>query len=391
MAIANFSAALRPTVIGRGWAPAAGVERGDIVDLNGAGRALAAALEAAERAAGCRVGQAIVATGGRELTATLRRGQLTLGRDPVTVTRKHATRAVNSIVQGGPEPGQEILHVIPRSFWLDGAHLVRNPLGMPAARLEVEAHVVAASSAAIRNVIRCVQDQGLEVRELVAAPLATAEASLTAQEREAGVLLVDLGMGSTGAVAFTQGTPAATALIPVGGQQITGDIAIVLRVSLRQAEQLKLSYGRAQAGNLPDQLVDVPDDEAIGLEPVSQRLLCDVIEARLEETFEQVMQAVAATGFAEPLPAGVVLAGGGASLPDVAAVARRLFGLPARAATVSVLGAPVAALAPSWGTAAGLLSWVQRGRPDLLPEGAARTTRANVGRLARLLRPLGGG
>lgn len=380
----------RLTVLGRGWVPAAGIERGDVVDLPAAGRALAAALEAAERTAGRRVGQAMVSIGGQSIRATQRRGQLTTGREPTRITRKHAARAVQSVVAAGADPGDEFVHVIPRRFWLDGQHVVRNPLGMPAGRLEVETHAIAADSAALRNALRCVQDQGLDVREVVVAPLAAAEALVSAQEREAGVILIDLGAATTGVLVYSQGTPAVTLSVPLGGRQVTGDVAMVLRVSMRQAERLKLSFGRAGAAAIPDQLLEVPDDEAIGVDPVSHRLLCDVIAARLEEIFEQVMRSIAETGFAEPLPAGVVLTGGGAALPDIDALARSMFALPARTAVVSLPGAE-GALAPSWATIAGLLHWLQRGQPDLLPEASGgRRAGSPVGRLMRQLLPLGG-
>ena len=391
VAIAGSEPGVRPTVYGTAWAPAAGVERGTIVDLPAASRSLAAALEAAERDAGCRVGEAIMALSGHCLQAEQRRGRLTLGREPVRITRKHASRAVNSVVAAGAEAGCEFVHVIPRRFWLDGQHLARNPLGMPAASLEVETHAISADSAALRNALRCVQDQGLDVKEVVAAPLAAGEALLTPQEREAGVLLLDLGAASTGVLVYTQGTPAVTLSVPLGGRQITGDIGMVLRVSLRQAERLKLSYGRAIAASIPDQLLEVPDDEAIGVDPVSHRLLCDVIEARMAEIFEHVMRAIAETGFAEPLPSGIVLTGGGAALPDADALAREQFALPARVATVRLSGDAAAAVAPSWASIAGLLHWLQRGQPDLLPEaGSARRAGSPVGRFVRQWLPLGG-
>jgi cell division protein FtsA len=391
VAIARCDPGSRPTVYGKGWAPAAGVERGTIVDLPAAGRAVAAALEAAERDAGCRVGQAIVAIGGQSIQAGQRRGQFTLGREPVRITRKHASRAVNSVVAAGAEAGYEFVHVIPRRFWLDGQHLVRNPLGMPASRLEVETHAISADSAVLRNALRCVQDQGLDVREVVVASLAASEALLTPQEREAGVILLDLGAACTGVLVYSQGTPAVTLSVPLGGRQVTSDIAMVLRVSLCQAERLKLSFGRAIGAAVSDQLLKVPDDELIGVDPISHRLLCEVIEARLEEVFEQVMQAIAETGFAEPLPSGIVLTGGGAALPDVDALARRMFALPARTAVVRLPGAGDGALAPSWASTVGLLHWLQRSRPDLLPEADnARRAGSPVGRLVRQLLPQGG-
>jgi len=166
---------------------------------------------------------------------------------------------------------------------------------------------------------------------------------------------------------------------------------MVLRVSLCQAERLKLSFGRAIGAAVSDQLLKVPDDELIGVDPISHRLLCEVIEARLEEVFEQVMQAIAETGFAEPLPSGIVLTGGGAALPDVDALARRMFALPARTAVVRLPGAGDGALAPSWASTVGLLHWLQRSRHDLLPEADnARRAGSPVGRLVRQLLPQGG-
>lgn len=392
VAIAAANPGGRVTVLGRGWVPAAGIERGDVVDLPAAGRALAAALEAAERTAGRHVGEAMVSIGGQSVRAAQRRGQLTTGREPTRITRKHAARAVQSVVAAGAGAGagDEFVHVIPRRFWLDEEHVVRNPLGMPAGRLEVETHAIAVDSAALRNALRSVQDQGLDVREVVVAPLAAAEALLSAQERDAGVILIDLGAATTGVLVYSQGTPAVTLSVPMGGRQVTGDVAMVLRVSLRQAERLKLSFGRAGAAAIPDRLLEVPDDEAIGVDPISHRLLCEVIAARLEEIFEQVMQSIAETGFAEPLPAGVVLTGGGAALPDIDALARRMFALPARTAVVRLPGAEEA-LAPSWATVAGLLHWLRRGQPDLLPEAVgSRRAGSPVGRLMRQLLPLGG-
>jgi cell division protein FtsA len=260
----------------------------------------------------------------------------------------------------------DILHVLPRTYTLDGQQGVADPIGMIGTRLEVEAHVVSGSTTAIHNVRRAMERAGVEIDELVPEPLAAAEAVLTAAEREMGVALVDIGAGTTDLAVYLEDAIWHTAVLPIGGNHLTNDLSIVLQVPFESAEQLKIAWGRA----LPDPALDPTDegDDRLQVEgfegtprTVSRRTAQEVIEARLEQLLQLVQKELRASGYDGALPGGLVFTGGGALLPDLADLARQVTGLRARIGSPRRLAGLGDSLnGPAFATGVGLARWALR-------------------------------
>jgi cell division protein FtsA len=256
-------------------------------------------------------------------------------------------------------PDRQMIHAISRGFWVDNEPRVRNPVGLSASRIAVDTHVVTASRNLIDNVVRCVERAGLTVAELVAQPLATADAVLTEEEEELGVLLVDVGGGTTDIAVFLDGSIVFTGAVPVAGHYITHDIAVAFGVTHPQAEQLKLTYGRAnQWTSVDDELLPLEE----GAEPTaSRRFLQEVIRARAREMFELVAQAVEGAECRWPPPGGTVITGGGSLLAGITSVAQSALGCRARLGRPRVATGPIELLeTPSLATGVGLVYYGQK-------------------------------
>jgi cell division protein FtsA len=251
---------------------------------------------------------------------------------------------------------------------VDGQEGVMNPLGMSAVRLEVSTHIVTASATAVQNLTKCVTAAGVKIDELVAGGLASAEAVLSATERDLGVAVADIGAGTTELTLFADGSPFHTAVLPVGGANVTNDIAIGLKTSLQVAESLKIDHGTCDVAGLdPDEVINVTvlGDEAG--RTVERMEVCRIIEARMRETYEMLRTEIlaAAPGL---LPAGLVLTGGGAQLGGAAVLGREILEMPVRVAAPTEVGGLVdGIMEPAYSTAIGLLLWGARhlGAADL--------------------------
>jgi cell division protein FtsA len=279
--------------------------------------------------------------------------------------------------------------VIPRGFVVDGQPGVRDPIGMSAVRLEVEAHIVTASSTSVQNLTKCVQRAGVEVDELVLSSLATAEAVLSNEDRDLGVALVDIGGDTTDIAIFQEGSIAHAATIPMGGRSISSDLGIGLRLVPEAAESLKLRSGSALPLEVdPDQVVQITsigEDVAHG---VTRRKIAEIIQFRVDEIFEFVHREIATAGAASRLQAGLVLTGGGSLLPGIAKAARDQLGMSARVIAPRGLGGLTDTIAtPPYAAASGLLVWGSR-RWNVVEERAPRQLDAFPFRLARLFRGL---
>jgi len=254
---------------------------------------------------------------------------------------------------------REILHVIPRGFAVDGDDGVRDPVGMQAYRLEVEAHIVTGSTASIRNLIKSVQDAGIQIDALVLEPLASGEAVLTDIEREMGVVLVDIGGGTTDIAIFIEGSIWHAVVLPTGGEQITNDIAVGLRMPYNMAEATKIKYGHALSQSIiAEEMVKAELFGEDGQQQIPRQFLAEIIEARTEEIFELVLKEIKRSGYDGLLPAGVVLCGGTAQLPGIRDLARNVLNLPVRIGEPKNLRGLVDTLqSPAFATTVGLLEW----------------------------------
>jgi cell division protein FtsA len=349
-------------VIGIGQAPADGLRKGVVIDIDRTVHSVAAAVEAAERMSGLKVRSAFVGISGGHVSSQNSRGMVAVAGSRRDVVKEDTVRALDAARAISIPNTREILHVIPRGYVVDGQPGVRDPLGMTAVRLEVEAHIVTASSTSIQNLSKCVQRAGVEMDELVLTPLATAEAVLTDEDRQLGVALVDIGGDTTDVVVLQEGSVCRVGTIPMGGRSVSGDLGIGLRLTPEAAESLKLRAGSALPLEVdPDEIVQVTsigEDVAHG---VTRRKIAEIIQCRIDELFEFVGAEIEAAGATGRLQAGLVLTGGGSLLSGVNKAARDQLGMSARVVAPRGLGGLTDSIStPPYAAASGLLLWGAR-------------------------------
>jgi cell division protein FtsA len=252
---------------------------------------------------------------------------------------------------------QQLLHTVPQEFIVDNQEDVREPIGMSGIRLEVKVHIVTGAVSAVQNIVKCVRRCGLEVSDLILQPMASADSVLTPDERELGVVLVDIGGGTTDVAVFTEGAIRHTAVIPIAGDQITNDIAMALRTPTLEAEEIKLRYGVAkQILADPTETLEVPGLGDRNPRTLSRQALAAVIEPRVEELFALVHQVVRESGYEEVLSSGIVLTGGSAMMPGMIELAEDIFLKPARLGTPEYSGQLADVVrSPRYSTVLGLL------------------------------------
>jgi cell division protein FtsA len=379
------------TIIGKGAPAASGLKKGVVINIDQTVTSIRAAREQAERLSGYRVESAIVAVGGNHVESQNSRGAVAVSGPRREVSREDIERATEVARAVTIPSNREVLHVLPRGFVVDGQEGVKDPLGMSAVRLEVETHIVHASATAVQNLTKCIQRADIRIDELVCASLASADAVLTETERELGVAVADFGAGTIDLALFLDGSPIHTAVLPLGGNNVTNDVAIGLKTSLAAAEELKIRHGTADPESVqPDEEVEV---ETIGDDAgrtASRLELARVIEARMREVFEKIGDEIARSGHTGLLPAGLVLTGGASQLAGSAALGREVLQMPVRVAgPTGVGGLTDHLLTPAYSTSMGLLLWGARsvrGYEPLRYESAAAPSA--VGRMREWFRGL---
>ena len=376
-------------VIGVGQAPSEGLRKGAVIDIDRTVQSVASAVEAAERLSGFKVRSAFVGISGGHISSQNSRGMVAVSGHRHDVDREDTLRAIEAARAVSIPSNRDILHVIPRGYVVDGQEGVRDPIGMSAVRLEVETHIVTASSSSVLNLTKCIQRAGVEIDELVLAPLATAEAVLTDEDRDLGVVLVDIGGDTTDVAIFQDGSIAHATTIPMGARSVTSDLGIVLRVTPEVAENLKLRQGSALPVDVdPDEVVQITSIGEDTSHGVTRRTVAQVIEARVGEIFEIVQREIAAAGATNRLQAGLVLTGGGAMLAGINRAARDQLGMSARVVEPRNLGGLTDAVStPPYAAASGLLLWGARNWTAEDERGTSRTLDLG-GRIGRLFRGL---
>jgi cell division protein FtsA len=341
-----------------------GSRKGVIVDLERAIASVQRAVEEAENIAGVPIGNAFAGLGGSHLRGLNSRGGISLGSRAREVTRDDVKQALERARAVGLPPDREILHMLPQQFILDEQAGIRDPVGMMGARLEVNVHMVTAASSATQNVVTTLNRAGIHVDDTVYEALASADAVLKSDERELGVCLLDVGAGSADAIVLHEGAVAYTAVIPIGGDHFTNDVAVGLRTPLADAEKIKRSFGCAVVTRIPEtNEIEVP---AVGDRPsrlMPQRLLCEILEPRARELFEMLRDNLRHAGVLELCGAGCVLTGGGSRLRAIAEIAEDVLRRPARLGTPVPLSRMPATLAePEFSAAIGMVFYAHRAR-----------------------------
>ncbi|MBI2682634.1 MAG: cell division protein FtsA [Acidobacteriales bacterium] len=349
---------------GHGTAESRGTRKGAIVDLEKAAAAVHHAVERAELVSGATIANAIVTVGGTLVRGVNSRGGLTLGSRPRDVTRDDVRQAIERARSVAIPADREMLHLLPQEYIVDQQGAIRDPLGMTGAKLEVNLHIVTASSSQSQSVVTAANKAGVSADDTVFEALAAAEATLRPDERELGVCLIDIGAGSSELIVYFEGSVAHTGVVPIGGDHFTNDVAVGLRTPLSEAEKIKKNFGHAVVTQVPEgREIEVPGvgDRASRLMP--QRLLAEILEPRASELFEYVSDNLRSGGVQDALGAGIVLTGGGSRLPGLLTVAEALLNVPARLASPTPLSKLPASLAePEYATALGALHYAYRAR-----------------------------
>jgi len=352
------------TILGVGESPSDGLRKGVVVNLDKTITAIQAATVAAERMAGQRIESVVVSLGGTHLWSQNSTGVVAVAHPDHEIGEDDVHRVVEASRAISVASDRQVIHVIPRAYTVDGQDGVRDAVGMTGHRLEVETNILTGAQTAVQNVIKCVHGAGFDVEDVVCAGLAAGEGILSAQEIELGVCLVEIGAGTTNVVVFNEGSARHLAVLPVGGNHVTSDIAIGLRTTLDEAENLKLNYGHA----LPDVIdhaekVEVRQVGGDRIQALPRRFLAEIIGPRMLEIFQMAREEVRKTGFDQLLPAGVVVAGGGSRLMGTMDAAQAVFNTSARLGQpLGLAGLADKAHGPSFAVVAGLVKWGARSR-----------------------------
>jgi cell division protein FtsA len=346
-------------IVGVGVAPSRGMRKGVVISVNECAAAIAESIKQAERLSGYQIASAYVGLAGAHVDGINNRSVVAINRGERGIQTGDVDRALEAAQAIALPPNREVLHVLPRTFTLDGDDGVRDPIGMHAFRLEVEAHIVTGATSSIHNLVKCIQTRGIDIDALVLEPLASGEAVLTPIEREMGVVLADIGGGTTDIAIFIEGSIWHSVVLPTGGEQLTNDLAIGLRTPFATAEEIKIKYGHALPNKVtPEESVHVNSFGESNRQRVSRQFVSEIIEARMEEILELILREIKRSGYDGLLPAGVVLCGGTAELAGLRDQARDLLGLPVRVGTPKDLRGLVDRLeSPAFATSVGLLRW----------------------------------
>ena len=318
-------------ILGMGKSDSEGVSRGVVTNIQKTVASIVSAVEQAASKSGVDIKVVHVGIAGQHINSLRHRGIIVRNRAEDEIDTNDVERLIEDMHKLVMQPGEEIIHVIPQEYTVDNETNIKDPIGMAGVRLEGNFHIITGSITAIKNIGRCVERAGLKVADLVLEPIASSEAVLTDEEKEAGVALVDIGGGTTDIAIFQDGIIRHTAVIPLGGNIITEDIKEGCSVMRRQAEALKIKFGCALADEAREnEIISIPGLRGREPKEISVKNLAYIIEARVQEIFEHVHYEIKASGYEKRLIGGIVVTGGGAQLKHIAQLIEYVTGLDAR-------------------------------------------------------------
>lgn len=347
-------------IIGIGSHPSTGLRKGAVVNIESTVASIRRAIEEAEAMAGTEITNVYTGIAGGHIKGFGSRGMVALKdkevRDADIARVIEQAKAVNIPVDC------EVIHVLPQEFIVDNQGGIKEPLGMAGMRLEAKVHIVTGAVTSAQNIVKCANRTGLNVADIVLQPLASAEAVLTEEEKDLGVCLIDIGGGTTDIAIFSGGAIAHTAVIALGGNNLTNDIALGLRTPQHEAEKLKQKYGCALASEIDKQeMIEVPSVGGRAPRVIGRQILCEILEARVQEIFELGLREIERNGFLEALTSGVVITGGSTLLPGMVELAEELMGVPVRRGVPRGIGGLVDVVrSPIYATGVGLVVYGAR-------------------------------
>ena len=377
--IADQSATGELRIIGIGNAPSEGLRRGAVVDLEKTVASIVRAVEEAERMAGVQAKGVHAGIAGDHIRSLNSRGVVAVSRKDNEIAPADVSRVIEAAKAIAIPTDREIIHVIPQEFIVDDQDGIKDPVGMSGVRLEAEVHIITGAVTSARNICRAIQRAGLKVYDLTLEPLASAAAVLDEDEKDLGVVLLDLGGGTTDVAVFHEGAVRHTSIIPFGGANVTSDIAIGLRTPIDKAETIKIQYGSALASMVSgDEVVSVSGVGGRGDKEISRHVLASMIEPRMEEIFAIANKEVRKNHFAPLIGGGVVLTGGTSLLPGAVELAEQVFEMPVRLGLPrGIAGLSASINDPRYATGIGLVLHAARGAEermqDLVEAGSNRS------------------
>ena len=355
-AIADINDVGKVHIAGMGVTPSEGLHKGLVVNINEAKDSIRESVRKAEQACDYKIKSASVGVAGRHVTSLYNRGVVAITRNDRAVRPEDLKRVLNAAQSIKTVGDRRLLHVIPRSYAVDGQSGIKNPVGMHGFRLDVETHIITAAVTSIQQLVKCIRSIGINIEDLVLEPLAISEAVLTEEEKQVGVILADIGGGTTDVAVFKDGSLWNTSVLPIAGYQITRDIAIGLGLPFDIAEEIKKRYGSVMPGYESKFETDtsILHDE----HTVSYSDLRDIIRARVEEILKLILLEMPNSKDETLIPAGLVLTGGSSNLLGIDILGHDMLGLPVRVGSPkSIYGISGMFMAPEYATVIGLLLW----------------------------------
>ncbi len=374
-------------VIGVGVTPSHGLHKGLVVNISEARESIRESVKKAEQASGYKVESAYIGVTGRHVTSMNNHGVVAITRNDRLVRSGDLKRVLQNARSVKLPSDRKLLHVIPRGYAVDGQVGVKNPVGMHGFRLDVETHIITAATTSVQNLVKCVRGIGLDIDDLVLEPLASCEAILTEDEKQTGIILADIGGGTTDIAIFKEGSIWHTSILPVAGYQLTRDVAIGLGLPFEIAEEMKKRYGSVMP--VYESKMETPAGMSQDGHGVSYQDLCDIIRARVEEIMRLILLEMPNSDYESLVPAGLVLTGGGSNLSGIEALGRDVLHLPVRVGIPTGIDGIADALRdPAYATSVGLLLWGAKheGKQNGEYGGLGVNFRRLVSRLTRLFR-----
>lgn len=365
--IAEADSAASVKIVGVGTTRSEGLRRGVVVNLEKTVESISRAVGEAELMAGVEVRSVFGGIAGDHIRSVNSHGVIAVPRGGVEITRSDVARAIDAAKAVAIPMDREVVHILPQDFTVDDQRGIKDPTGMAGVRLEVDVHIVTGAVSSAQNIVKAIQRAGYQVLDLVLEPLASAYSTLTEDERELGVVLVDMGGGTTDIALFHEGAVRHTSVIGLGGNNVTNDIAIGLRTPARDAERIKERYGAALARAVSgDEEVGVPGVASQQERRVSRQLLASIIQPRMEEMLQLVLREVRKTDWSDKIPAGMVLTGGASSLEGTAILAEEVLDMPVRIGyPMGVTGLTDSIQDPKFATGVGLVLYgVERSQQE---------------------------
>ena len=344
-------------VLGVGVTPSQGLHKGLVVNISDAANSIRESVRKAEQASGTKVESAYVGVTGRHVTSLNNRGVVAITHNDRLVRPDDLRRVLQSARSIKVPSDRKLLHVIPRGYAIDGQVGVKNPVGMHGFRLDVETHIITAAVTSVQNLAKCIRSIGIDIDDLILEPLASNEAVLTEDEKQTGVILADIGGGTTDIAVFREGSIWHTAILPVAGYQITRDVAIGLGLPFEVAEEMKKKYGSVMP--VYEGKTETANPISEDGHGVSYQDLCDIIRARVEEIVRLILLELPRSEYETLVPAGLVLTGGSSNLSGIEAMGRDMLNLSVR---VGIPGNNMSGITdvlhdPAYATSVGLLLW----------------------------------